>query len=446
MLNEYCTDEHALTFVQRHMFREARRELFGVTADKFSYHWDLNDAGFYSHAFGLIELKLKEKKMTGFVQNAPTTQHIPTHDKTLTYYKLFKSGSQNVKGHLEEYVREIQNGGSGREVKMSILNTKQMSKLIKDYNRKGFPSPDGRYAFTFVRDPLERFISGYTEIEYLRRNANYDVHNPHGVHLVESLGSKNRVKEFIKALLSSNASKKFLTNKEFYHLAPQIGTLLAATLIESSVRLFPVHIFGEGWHSLSQEFNDTVLMDVYSEMQRNPHVSSKDPFNTTKAAKNLLLSFKFNPQNVAVNAANNDDNDQTDTNSNSNPSPNSISKANLTPPPKDLPHSHKYTRAICRIYLTDYVCLGLPFPEPCIGIEDELTESLQEYASHHHHKIISSKFGIAGYIFNLPQHVSHTAKRMFANVACITATSPECVSGWMLSFSQSTTGSLEDEL
>jgi len=290
-----------------------------------------------------------------------------------------------------------------------------MFNLLKEYSRRGFPSPDGRFAFTFVRDPLERFISSYTEIEYLSKDTENDIHNPHGVHMVEPLGSINRVKDFIKALLSSNASKKFLTNKEFYHLAPQIGSLLAATLIENSVRLFPLNRFGQSWQELANEYNHTLLMNIYSETQRNPHISSLDPFNTTRAASNLLLTYRKSP-NVK-----------------------SDGSAHQTA----RPHSHKYTRAICRIYLTDYLCLGMPLPAPCIGIEDELMESLRDYNEQHEYIIEPSRNGLMGYLLTVPRQLTRIGKRLFAEIICIRASSPECVSEVVLGLNSE---GLEDEL
>ena len=77
-----------------------------------------------------------------------------------------------------------------------------------------------RFSFSFSREPIARFISGYNEIEYrvqVKSNRSYPFP------MTAPLGTPRRFMQFIEALLRSDGRFLEQQNIELAHVAPQIG-------------------------------------------------------------------------------------------------------------------------------------------------------------------------------------------------------------------------------
>lgn len=129
------------------------------------------------------------------------------------------------------------------------------------------------------------------------------------------------------------------------------------------------------------------LLDVFSKDQLHPHASSSDPYGTTKAAKKLFLL---------------DDNKPTTDD--------------------DVRISGVYMRAICRMYIADYACLGLELPPQCSKVQDELIELLLHHNNLMQHVHHTSGYYILDTLIRLPSSILH----VIADTVCMFSSSPDC--------------------
>jgi len=153
-----------------------------------------------------------------------------------------------------------------------------------------FPLDQKRYPFTFVRDPMSRFISAYNEIEFRFR----DNVESRKLALVSPLGTTQRVKEFIMFIVASGGSKDYFIKRyegDIMHIMPQIGTIVLANKKETSpIRLFRLEKFDAELLKLAEESGFVDLVDVYQKAPKTHHESVQYSSLTATAAKNLLIN------------------------------------------------------------------------------------------------------------------------------------------------------------
>ena len=247
------------------------------------------------------------------------------------------------------------------------------------------------FSFTFVRDPISRFISGYTEVEYrwftdprlsrFNSTVTADLRRPF-FQTNSPVGSVQRVKDFIHMLLLSNGSKcasvfnnsaKDFDDATLNHIAPMTSTLIWAKKSSPShpLRLYKLERFNHEWERLARESSFQSLAKAKASTPLNRHGSSDDPFNTSRAAQLLLLGA---------------DAEGVETNIRSSTILSqyqryfiSLSKElyfYLTQYRKaDAPsESIIYLRVLCRLYVTDFICAGYNFPVACKDIYDEIPD------------------------------------------------------------------------
>lgn len=97
-----------------------------------------------------------------------------------------------------------------------------------------------QYRFTFVRDPLARFVSAYGEIEYanlLDMGVRYSISR--GPYLDSDFGSEQRAMEFIENMIAG----RFAHDVNFGHLFTQVATIKQTNAVVAG----NLEHFSEGW-------------------------------------------------------------------------------------------------------------------------------------------------------------------------------------------------------
>eukprot|EP01036_Dinobryon_divergens_P022279 gene22279-30521_t len=260
--------------------------------------------------------------------------------------------------------------------------------------------------FTFVRDPISRFISAVTEIEYraIQKNRSIDF-------VTAELGSQRRFEQFIDVLLDYKGSGRLYSKPheqlQLQHLAPQLGTLLyfshcwghhphhhphhkhsstsegglddKSILIDGNIdseydysvqrtKIFYLERFDSEWSRLaSMTPYKELLKDSNTRFKsdnRTHHRSSQDIYNTTRAGKSLMsyadLEGYESPSGLKLNG-----------------------QGVLDIPWGRSLQFHKriarnYLRALCRLYVLDFLCMGYTLPKECHSLYNEVdTLSIQ---------------------------------------------------------------------
>ena len=377
-------------------------------------------SNFYRHHFGSYSVEIIEPKKD--------------MSTTIIYYGIARNGIENIREHLANFSRLFTSNPSGycpptetcvRTISLSRSDIEKKIKLNNPNIGKYLTHHSNRFVFTFIRDPIARFISGYTEIEYsLKEEGIKPVYN---IPLYGDLGSIERFTDFVKGLVASNGAKSYLQDLKIgvTHIAPQIGSLLIAEEIEGRhshyINLYHLESFGSEWKQLAKDSKLPKLADVMTDTDFIPHhTHAEDKYNTSKAAWTFL--------NQVLNT----------TNTYSNLSQKLLNETMKKKYNKET--ATKYVRVLCRIYLMDYVCLGNYMPPVCKDLEDELHEYLGEY------HLITKKSERSYY--NIIREYYLYARHIFGEMFyCIISGNPECVIDFVHSNKVSTRDKYEgDEL
>jgi hypothetical protein len=381
----------------------------------------------------------------------------PRDHKTLAFFTIYKSGNTYIRSLLEHALLENTAGYSTDVMIKSLLKNGRIVPsrrtavgTIRRAPRVSMSTANGYYSFAFVRDPIERFISGYTEIEHRIVNAPpvpvvcgegppsllgaphtllYD--NTEGKHhgqekpiLVGTplyreghthfwrdypLGSVARFEAYIIWLLKFAASNKIISSCPVNdHIAPQVGTLVAAAHLQSSPRMFHLERFDEEWSALVREasLSPSVLSAKASfSRQRDYHKSrqsSLDVYNTSHMASAYLFApphhspardavERKRPQQPEVRTLGFLRGFSADKKSKTAAAPTvkapttattaatttnggaSSSDAHFQTSPQ-FTRNERFLRALCRIYASDFVCLGYEFPSVCQDIQKDFDD------------------------------------------------------------------------
>jgi hypothetical protein len=297
----YCYNEELVLQIQQDQWMKAKLEVFGSTqaGDQSA------DMDFYRHAFGSVDVTLssngdkqgsRSRSQYSTGASRKTEQQKRSKYSSLIYYRIFKNSNDYIRSLLTEYV--YVDAGQQREFRAQVcflLKSDCISPRLHYINPAAMGAMhltdhSGRFPFTFVREPLQRFISAATEVEY---RANLKPTNI--LPLQHLLGTQARFQEFVRMVLLSGGSRKFfrdLADVEILHIAPMIGTLMLAHKVEGSpLTTYRMEQFDTEWAQLSLDLG-TPLLDVLhrnrTQSQRPTHKSSSDPLHTTLAAKSFL--------------------------------------------------------------------------------------------------------------------------------------------------------------
>jgi hypothetical protein len=276
-LMQVCLNEPWIMKIQREQFFKARQEVLG---NVFLGGFQGEDMDFYKRTFGLTEIKVDSKQGKRTVD-------------TIAYYHIWKSANTNIQSLLLQFLYE-----SDRNLKAYYAQKCRTEKCVHskmqsfsaDASRNLYvKNRNQRYPFTFTRDPLTRFISAMSEVEYRSKSFNRTLP------LQNKIGSQERVQEFIRMLLMSGGSRSLFRDYEkndILHVYPMIGTYLLSESIEGRpISLFKIETFRQDWEKLSKNLSLPLLAQIYRERKEKDwfkHNSSTDPLGTSLAAKSLF--------------------------------------------------------------------------------------------------------------------------------------------------------------
>ena len=230
--------------------------------------------------------------------------------------------------------------------------------------------PPEKFTLTFVQNPTTRIIAEYTKLVYNTQWSAFFQGKQAGA-FENILRSPEVFKEFIKFVLYFGGSRKLLMPpyKDFAAIAPMVGVLLNSeeTGSRKSQGIYRIESFRTEWNSLLcdsdiQDFLNFSLskfprqyayfqmksIQEYMGVRRHslnqlyPSVRS-DPIVTVLKPEAQLLMEK--------NKAEEDDRERT-----------------------------AYVRAVCRLYLTDYLCFDYDLPPLCRNISDEVAPLLEKFS------------------------------------------------------------------
>lgn len=187
--------------------------------------------------------------------------------------------------------------------------------------------------------------TGYTEIEYRLTKVGMQQ-----LPLYSKQGSIERLKEFIRFLVSSSGSVElFKTAAQLDHIAPQIGTLhLANDIEQQKLRIFRLENFDSEWKRLSNVSGFPELQTIYESLRMVSHASAGDSLRTKQISR-LYFNDYFDSRHNSYNN----------------------SKLSAT-----------YFRALCRIYLVDFICSDYILPPVCADLKFELERLILEFKKH----------------------------------------------------------------
>jgi hypothetical protein len=394
----FCRSQDAILFAQREQFNRAKIDLFGSS----QVGTQEDDLEFYKSSFGAVEVLLDKN---------------PLSLTAISYYRIYKNANDNIRSLLLEYAYEL--GGNQREYhrrnctfNLDCLHSRLHNLTPMSLKTLYFPYHHRRYAFSFTREPLSRFIAAMTEIEYriqVNLNGRKDSAN---LPLQHPIGTQQRFHEFVKMLVLSGGSQKLYRDNravEIAHITPQIGTVLLGSKIEEDdFHLFKLEDFESSWKNISESTKLPILETLRkrrTEKNWPVHPSSRDPFNTTLAARSFLSHASTDAYHRFAG--------------------NLSDRLQPIPPgftANDYPRVAKqYLRALCRIYLVDYVCLRYSLPEDCQDLETEMLQSFQEFQ--HTLRVKSSDISMYDHLREL---LPKSVMRTIASYACLWSDSPEC--------------------
>jgi hypothetical protein len=300
-----------------HNFRKAQNELAtipGISIWKQSASSAVPWAGtFYNTDWGANLYNISGKPIVYAVVFKVNSENI--HNSLATNDYMHQTDPIDLRTDWKKHVIRYRSS-SLHELKDKLLKTHYQSKDVSEENLK-------LQTFTFIRDPLEHFISGLVEAYF--RGLGYGPH--------PQLNGQKKLNEFKKEVLNHQVDMnltKVLVNglifgqdvsfikqklKQWKHFYPQFF----------SVRKWqPKYIgyldnFEHDWIRMQSELN--VNMEYVNEMSHLTQ-GSGDIFGFKKMLQQL---FAEDP---------------------------------------------KYMRAMCHLLIRDYICLGFELPAPCVDMYD----------------------------------------------------------------------------
>eukprot|EP00981_Chlorochromonas_danica_P006495 scaffold1403_cov180-Ochromonas_danica.AAC.22 len=445
-----CSDRDFIIFLQREQWQLAREEVSLPSSSTTGL--GLEDMQFYKRSFGTVEVTLpKLKKGTNIIPSS-----------VLVYYRIYKNANDNIRSLLSELAHVVDNENitfiSQNCYQEECLHRRlhiRSGRTMKNLYWSTTHPP--RYSFTFVRDPLDRFISAMSEIEYRgqlaltkqqqqsqspppstsqqQQGGGGEAQGTVTLPLQSPLGSPLRVIEFINMILLSDGSHRLFQNQPFemMHLIPMIGTLTLAEEVEGiPLRLYQLENFHQEWATLSNEANVPVLNEIFRKRTRRSqwrfHPSSSDPYHTTAAARSFfafasLDAFeRFGNHTVAPATTTTSTSTSTTTTGSGT---GSGSQRGVIPNGYTVPQYRKtardYLRVICRIYLIDYICTNYTLPLDCQDLLEEVRVSRRQYL-----EIVREEQSIDDISDLLRLVLPHAWMEVYAYFWCFFATSPEC--------------------
>ena len=212
----------------------------------------------------------------------------PVPVRSIHYYTIHKTASTFTRAALTSF---------------SHSNTSLSFQYVPWKSRYSHSADESNFAFTFVRDPFNRFLSGYNQVEFYLTNMGVNL--THKFPLRSAVGSVQRAKEFINMLVAAEGcveamafhvnvseGKRLFESAELMHVSPMIGTLLMAQDIEQKpLRLYRFENLDAEWKRLERESRLVGLYKAKAATTPKHHKSTQKPFsNKARRAMQSLFS------------------------------------------------------------------------------------------------------------------------------------------------------------
>lgn len=432
-----CSNEGLLIHIQKEQVQRAKLELFGSTSTPDEVATDFQ---FYRHSYGAIDAMVSHNDFFNTIMYYRIYKNANDHIRSLLYnYAVFTDAQRDTTASSQSpaYRPLLCHPNECKNQRVHTLSGLSMKNIYYSPRANRFP-------FTFVRDPVSRFISAVKEIDVRIRIASR-MKSKMGETLEtpfqHRMGSYQRFQEFVRLVVSNGGSGSLFTahkDIELRHLAPMIGTLILAHKVERGMplRLYKVEEFSKQWHQLANDTGIPALSEVLSIIDANDlhrrtsgqrarlgsiKPSDNDPLNTSYVAKSYLSHASVDASNKFGLSLN----------KRVLPRPEGISSADYKAA------AHRDLRAICRMYLTDYLCTGYTLPADCASLLEEVHSSADDYRLQREQLAIrktastgeagsrtgESALDVSDYMRAI---LSQESMKYWANFYCFFATSPNC--------------------
>jgi hypothetical protein len=277
-----CLDEKAIIQFQLHQWYQAAHEVFGNVSANIGV--SDKDMGFYKETYGALNVHLSRRKNENELGL-----------DSLLYHRIYKNGNDNIRSLLYEYAHYMTHEHNTFLTQQCPADKCAHKNVESFYTSqlRAMNQSTKRHAFTFVREPIVRFVSAVNEIEsraYLEQSKSEQLR------LIQPLGTHHRFMEFVDKVLLSGASKFLFRDNErieMGHIAPMIGTLLFAKSVDRNpLHLYRFEEFKTEWHRLSEDTKLRELKFVFDRRKSRSdwvqHASATDPVNVTKSSLQFL--------------------------------------------------------------------------------------------------------------------------------------------------------------
>jgi len=273
-----CSDRDVIKYIQQDQWLKASNELLG---EEGNIEMNDKDLAFYQENFGAIQVQIVEKNK----KNA----------SSLVYYRIPKSGNDVIRSLLYEYAFAATDESDKfilnhclvepcAHALVELLPSKRLRSILSH------ETTSKRYSFTFVREPILRFIAAISEIEgkAYQKQLNHAM-----VSTVHPLGSIVRFMELVKLVIRSGGSNALFRRFDEFDMrliAPMIGTIQLANELEGSMNALHIFQYEELFEGVTQLSKQLGLKKLeYLATHRT--IQSKhtpDPTNISHAAVSFL--------------------------------------------------------------------------------------------------------------------------------------------------------------
>jgi len=332
--------------------------------------------------------------------------YFTTSGRTISYAILWKCASDGIILNMHPAALKSKESPKQKTLLLQVKSYEEMVnclEVMKDYHS---PTPSGlkstlqHETFTFVRDPFQRFIAGFTEAVFRTLNPV----NQNKVPNFDPLGDLYRPKPPGRTLLEGNHSMGNKNAEKNHHITPlhtphhhnmnhsshslskphSFNNLSEAELEARNIRLVNTSIVAKYLRHVFDYDNRLVLPGHFFPMsgvlfsfpiQNLGHLESFDEdwnriLTRLNGGQPIPYDYKFGMHKTSVNFPT--DKGKSKTSANNSKDPNNARVSLLKLMKEDL----RYTQAICHLILVDYICL----PSYTMPVECQFLNQTREAA------------------------------------------------------------------
>lgn len=353
-----CFNRSQILHLQRDQLKIIRKEILEPSIWSKDTLESLSDntERLYSYAY-----KLRAFDLANFHQQDTMKNRV------IVFSDIYKNANDNMRYYLCNYLHFVHGNTSTMCTKdIYIKSPTDPISCRLNMNANDLSKPHETFVFAVVRHPIHRLVSALTEIE---SRGNFSIYKE-GTFLKDlkpfsPVGSMERVLELIRLFIheytpvvKGRVRKQELTVSNFSHTNPEIGTLVFSKLVyNTDPHLYRLEDFDNELQRFSRESGLVDFYKSYVQCNRTDmmHHASSDDLQGVKVAAESLLSyaspdafqeygFKLGAKRLPIPTAFKGS---------------SIDFSNL---------ARTYYKALCRLYLTDFICTDYDLPLDCRDI------------------------------------------------------------------------------